>query len=193
MDKKKGEPNLYERFHTQGGGGGCTAKIDPILPETVRTGCYIIANKVMRSYYKGECMLDALSVADFCANGVVFNWCSYLLEELLVACEEAQEKGGTFTYGYLLMAFTMLKWKPPIGRPLVLADKGHLAKMFEPWHSRDGLGEHNLQQHDVLQVVQWAYRCNAEVVHSTGAPQLQHEEHHFQHEPTSYVCMAEAC
>jgi hypothetical protein len=85
--KKKGEPNLYEKFHTQR--GGHTTKIDPILPETVRTTCYVISSKVMHSYYKGECTLDALSVAYFCANGVVFNWCSYLLEELLVACEEA--------------------------------------------------------------------------------------------------------
>jgi hypothetical protein len=90
----------------------------------------------MQSYYKGECMLDALSVAYFCANGAVFNWCSYLLEELLVACEEAQEKGDTFTYGYLLVAFTMLKWMPPSGRLLSPADKGRLEKMFEPWHSR---------------------------------------------------------
>jgi hypothetical protein len=114
--KKKGELSLYEKFNTKR--GGCTTVIEPILPETVQTGCYIIANKVMRSYYKGECTLDALSVADFCANGAVFNWCSYLLEELLVACEEAQEKGGTFTYGYLLVAFTMFKWKPPMGRQL---------------------------------------------------------------------------
>jgi hypothetical protein len=66
----------------------------------------------------------------------VFNWCSFLLEELLVACEEAQEKGGTFTYGYLLVAFTMLKWKPPMGRQLKILDKGRMAKMFEPWKSR---------------------------------------------------------
>jgi hypothetical protein len=66
----------------------------------------------------------------------VFNWCSYLLEELLIACEEAQEKGGTFTYGYLLIAFAMWKWWPPIGRQLAPADKGCLAKMFEPWHAR---------------------------------------------------------
>jgi hypothetical protein len=65
--------------------GGCTTVIEPILPEIVWTGCYIIASKVMRSYYKGKCTLDALSIADFCANGDVFNWCSYLLEELLVA------------------------------------------------------------------------------------------------------------
>jgi hypothetical protein len=81
-------------------------------------------------------MLDALSVVDFCANGAVFNWCSYLLEELLVACEEAQEKGRTFTYGYFLIVFSMLKWMPPSGIPLSPVDKGLLAKMFEPWHSR---------------------------------------------------------
>jgi hypothetical protein len=49
--KKKEKTILYERFHTQRGGG--TTKIDPILPETFRTGYYIIDNKVMRSYYKG--------------------------------------------------------------------------------------------------------------------------------------------
>jgi hypothetical protein len=72
----------------------------------------------MRAYYKGEYMLDVLLVENFCTNGVVFNWCSYLLEELLMACEESQEKGGTFTYGYLFLAFTMLKWTPPVGIPL---------------------------------------------------------------------------
>jgi hypothetical protein len=104
--------------------GGHTTKIDPILPKTVRTDFYVIASKVMRYYYKGECTLDSLSVVDFYANGVVFNRCNYLLEELLVACEEAQEKGGNFTYGYLLVAFIMLKWTPPVGIPLSPANKG---------------------------------------------------------------------
>jgi hypothetical protein len=105
-------------------------------------------------YYKGECTLDALSVVNFCINGVVFNWCSYLLEELLVSCEEAQEKGGTFTYGYLLIAFAMWKWRSPSGRQLSPTDKGLLAKMFEPWHSRSGLREYGVQQCIVPEVVQ---------------------------------------
>jgi hypothetical protein len=112
-EKKKGKLSLYEKFNTKR--GGRTIVIEPILPETIWTGCYIIANKFMISYYKGEFTLYALSVADFCANGALFNWCSYLLEELLVSCEEVQEEGGTFTYGYLLVAFTMFKWKPPMG------------------------------------------------------------------------------
>jgi hypothetical protein len=91
-------------------------KIEPILLEMVRTTCYVISNKVMCSYYKGECTLDSLSVAYFCANGAVFNWCSYLLEEFLIACEEVQEKGDTFMYGYLLLYFTMLKWMATHGK-----------------------------------------------------------------------------
>jgi hypothetical protein len=120
--KKKGEPSLYEIFHTQR--GRHTTNIDPILPETVITYFYVITSKVMRSYYKGECTLDSFLVAYFCANGSVFNWCSYLLEELLVVCEESQEKGRTFTYGYLLVVFAMLKWTPPSGRLLSTPYKG---------------------------------------------------------------------
>jgi hypothetical protein len=69
--KKKREPSMYERFHTQR--GGRTTKIDPILPETVRKNWYVISRKVMRFYCKGECMLDALLVAYLCANGAVLN------------------------------------------------------------------------------------------------------------------------
>jgi hypothetical protein len=46
--KKKGEPSLYEIFHIQR--GGSTTKIDPILPEMVKTTYYVISSKVMRSY-----------------------------------------------------------------------------------------------------------------------------------------------
>jgi hypothetical protein len=111
-------------------------KIDPILPKMVWTSCYVITSKVMGSYYKGECTLYSLSIADFCVNGVVFNWCSYLLEEILVVFEEAWEKGGTFTYSYLLVASAMWKWTSPTGRQFSPADKGRLAKMFEPWNTR---------------------------------------------------------
>jgi hypothetical protein len=60
------------------------------------------------------------------------------LEEFLISCEEVQKKGGTFTYGYLLIAFTIMKWRPAMGRQLAIVDKGCLTKMFEPWHARPG-------------------------------------------------------
>jgi hypothetical protein len=53
-----------------------------------------------------------------------------------MAYEEAQEKHGTFTYGYLLLAFAIMNWTPPTGRQLSPADKGCLEKMFDPWNSR---------------------------------------------------------
>jgi hypothetical protein len=55
---------------------GSYKNIKPILLEMVRMTCYVIDGKVMCSYYKGEFTLDALSVAGFCSNGAVFNWCS---------------------------------------------------------------------------------------------------------------------
>jgi hypothetical protein len=58
-----------------------------------------------------------------------------LFKELLVACEEAQEKGDTFTYRYLLFSFSMLKWMPPVGIPLSPSDKGRMKNIFRPWHS----------------------------------------------------------
>jgi hypothetical protein len=98
--------------------------------------CYVISSKVMLSYYKGECRMDSLLVDDFCANGAVFNWCIYLLEELLINCEDVQEKGGTFTYAYLILDFTMMKRRPPMERQLEPIDKGHLTNIFEPWNAR---------------------------------------------------------
>jgi hypothetical protein len=59
--KKKGEVSLYDKFHTER--GGRTTKIEPILSEMVQTTCYVIASKVMCSYYNDKCSLDALSVA----------------------------------------------------------------------------------------------------------------------------------
>jgi hypothetical protein len=69
--KRKGEIILYECFDTHS--GVCTTKIEPILSEKLRMACYVIAIKVMCSYYKDECTLDPLSVDDFCENDVVFN------------------------------------------------------------------------------------------------------------------------
>jgi hypothetical protein len=51
------------------------------------------------------------------------------------------------------------------------------------------LGEHHLQQNDIIQVLQQVDRCNKEVSHSTRNSQLQHAEHNIQHEPPPYICV----
>lgn len=65
--RKKGELSLYQRFGTRRGGRG--ALIEPITDEPVRCACYFISGQIMRNYSKGECTLDTLSVAEFCAQG----------------------------------------------------------------------------------------------------------------------------
>ena len=49
--KKKGKLSMYEKFNTKR--SRHTTVIEPILSELVQTGYYVIASKVMRSYYRG--------------------------------------------------------------------------------------------------------------------------------------------
>jgi hypothetical protein len=52
-------------------------------------------------YYKGECMLDALSVGEFYAQGGKLNWCKLFMNKMLQVCANMHEKGGYFIFGYL--------------------------------------------------------------------------------------------
>jgi hypothetical protein len=60
--------------------------------EQVCMACYLIVGKVMRKYTKGECTLDAITVAEFNKNGTPMNWCKYLLTEMFQeACADVHE------------------------------------------------------------------------------------------------------
>jgi hypothetical protein len=49
---------------------------------------------------------------------------------------DMHERGGYFIYGYLLVAFTMWKWRPPQGRELAMTPDNQIAMRFEPWKAR---------------------------------------------------------
>ena len=70
----------------------------------------------MRHYKKGECTLETISIAKHCVQGAKLNWCSFLLKELLDACEENYKRATSFIYGYLIVAFSMWKWHTPLVR-----------------------------------------------------------------------------
>jgi hypothetical protein len=86
--------------------------------------CYLISGKVMKNYTKGECTLDAITVAEFTKNGALMNWCKYFLTKLLQACMDAHENIGYFIYGYLLVSFSMWKWQSPKGRNISHSEDG---------------------------------------------------------------------
>jgi hypothetical protein len=68
-----------------------------------------------------------------------------------------------------------------------------MAKMFEPWQSRPDSENTTFNATTFAKWYNGLDRCNTEVVHPTGAPQLQYEKYHLQHEPTPYICLAETC
>ena len=74
-----------------------------------------------------------MCVSEFCVQGGKLNWCKFLMDKLFQACSEAQEKGRYFTFGYLLISFTMYKWQPPQGRQLIPSpDDICIAMQHEP-------------------------------------------------------------
>jgi hypothetical protein len=74
----------------------------------------------MKNYTKGKCMLDAIFIIDFCKQGAPLNWCKYFLTEMLHDYADVHEKVGYFIYNYLLVTFTMWKWRSPQGRELAM-------------------------------------------------------------------------
>jgi hypothetical protein len=78
--------------------------------------------------------LDAIAVAEFSKNGAPMNWCKYLLTELFQACVDAHDRPSYFIYGYLLITFTMWKWKPPWGCNIARNTDGCITKLFDPWN-----------------------------------------------------------
>ena len=51
--------------------------------------------------------------AELCVTSVQLNWFHYLLNELLAYAEEAQEKGSTFRYSWLLILIVFVAWEEP--------------------------------------------------------------------------------
>ena len=130
-EKKVGDGDYYRKYDTKRGGKG--AKIDLINNPTVKFAYYLISNKTMRHYMKGECTLDTISVTEHSLQGTQLNCCQFLLNELFEACEDNYKRATGFIYGYLIMAFSMWKWTfPGVRQPVELTRGQPLAMKFTP-------------------------------------------------------------
>ena len=54
-----------------------------------------------------------IATRKLCAVDGQLNCSQYLLNELLVYAEEAQEKGNTFHYSWLLILISFVAWEEP--------------------------------------------------------------------------------
>ena len=55
-----------------------------------------------------------VSIAMNCAKGYIYNWAAYITKEFLEDARDAQEKGRTFHYSWLLILIALIGWKEPI-------------------------------------------------------------------------------
>jgi len=75
-----------------------------------RKGRGEIIDNINEHNMKGKFYLDIIYVAEACVRGEPFNWCVYLLHELIEACEDVYKGTTYFIYGYLVIVIAMMKW-----------------------------------------------------------------------------------
>lgn len=82
---------------------------------------------------KGECTLYVIYVTETCVQGEPLKWCSYLLNELFEASEDAYKMVTHFIYGYLVVSIAMMKWCTLEGRdPTKVLDDESLTLAYAP-------------------------------------------------------------
>jgi hypothetical protein len=92
----------------------------------------LIVGKVMHKYMKGEYTMDTIIVVEFCKNDVPMNWYKYLLTKLFQDFADVHDRASYFIYCYLLVSFSMWKWKPSWGGIISHNVDGRIAKLFDP-------------------------------------------------------------
>ena len=58
-----------------------------------------------------QCTIGMIAATKLCASSAQLKWSQYLLNELLEDAEEAEEKGNTFHYSWLLILISFVAWE----------------------------------------------------------------------------------
>jgi hypothetical protein len=72
-----------------------------------------LACKLLRKCRKYQVPTGMIVAAEKCVEGVTMSWASFLLNQFLIDCMEAQDKGMEFHYSWLLLLITLAAWKEP--------------------------------------------------------------------------------
>ena len=67
----------------------------------------------MRKCRPNEVPAPIVSIAVNCAEGYSYKWIEYISREFLVDVRDAQEKGRSFHYSWLLVLIALVGWREP--------------------------------------------------------------------------------
>jgi hypothetical protein len=57
--------------------------------------------------------VGVIATVERCIPGVMMNWSTFLVNQFLMDCREAQEKGTKFHYVWLLILIALTMWREP--------------------------------------------------------------------------------
>jgi hypothetical protein len=102
------EERMKEKYGTFRGAHGLdVANInDDIVRFDTGAGC-----KLLRKCHKDQVPARVIAVAEKCVAGVMMNWSTFMVNQFLMDCREAHEKGTEFHYAWLLILIALTVWR----------------------------------------------------------------------------------
>jgi hypothetical protein len=79
-----------------------------ISDDVVRFAMQVLACKLLRKCWKDEVSTTVITAVEKCAEGVQMNWAMFLVNQFLIDCTEAQEKGMKFHYAWLIILIALV-------------------------------------------------------------------------------------
>jgi hypothetical protein len=97
----------------------------------------VLACKLLRKCRKDEVPSDIISMIERCKEGMQMNWETFLVNQFLQDCTEAQEKGMEFHYAWLLILIALVGWQEPTFYQCMCVSgrSPYAARYANLWHS----------------------------------------------------------
>jgi len=89
--------------------------VESIQDKGVFFATQLLAANLLRKCQHNQVPASVISLASQCAEGVVYNWETFLLNAFVEDCKEAQDQGHPFHYSWLLILIAMEAWREPKG------------------------------------------------------------------------------
>jgi hypothetical protein len=102
---------MKEKFQTFRGKRGLDVK--NISDDNVQFATQVLACKLLHKCQKDEVPAAVIAAVEKCIEGVQMNWATFLVNQFLQDCIEAQEKGTKFHYAWILILIVLVGWKEP--------------------------------------------------------------------------------
>jgi hypothetical protein len=99
------------QFDTTRGNRGIIIK--EINDNMTRFTSKLMACKLLRKCHREEAPAGVIAVAAQCVKGMMFSWASYLLNQFLLDCHDAQDNGTKFHYSWLIILIALAGWQEP--------------------------------------------------------------------------------